>query len=164
MQVQHLTRASPRVNSVLCRICVLRLELIPLSLFVLSHAGNEELVLVHLQVLLRLLVRVQPLAHLQPLRDLYCLTPEEEALLPSPPLAFDSHCHIDRIQTDFRLARSANIHKPARKKTPINLHLGPPDDHVVSRESVVASFCDTLRGVHQMWNRAQVCFVCLFSA
>ena len=63
----------------------------PPSSFVLSQAGNEEWVLVHWQVVLRLLARVQPLNRLQPLRDLYRLTPEEEVLLPSSPLALDSH-------------------------------------------------------------------------
>ena len=61
------------------------------SLFVLSQAGNEEWVLVHWQVVLRLLARVQPLNRLQPLSDLYRLILEEEALLPSPPLALDIH-------------------------------------------------------------------------
>ena len=60
------------------------------SSFVLSQAGNEEWVLVHWQVVLRLLARVQPLNRLQPLRELYCLTTEEE-LLPSSPLALESH-------------------------------------------------------------------------
>ena len=89
---------------------------IPQSSFVLSQAGNEEWALVHWQVVLRLLARVQSLARLQPLRDLYRLTPEE-ALLPSVPLFFDSPCHIDRIQTDYSLARSANIQKPARNNS-----------------------------------------------
>ena len=57
----------------------------------LSQAGNEEWVLVYWQVVLRLLARVQPLNRLQPLHDLYRLTPEEEVLLPSSPLALDSH-------------------------------------------------------------------------
>ena len=43
---------------------------------------------------MRLLVRVQSLARLQPLRDLYPLTPED-AVLPSATLFFDSPCHID---------------------------------------------------------------------
>ena len=59
--------------------------------FVLSHAGNEEWVLVHWQVVLRLLARVQPLNRLQPLRELYRLFTEEEVLLPSSPLALESH-------------------------------------------------------------------------
>ena len=63
----------------------------PPSSFVLSHAGNEEWVLVHWQVVLRLLARVQPLNRLQPLRELYRLTTEEEVLLPSSPLALESH-------------------------------------------------------------------------
>ena len=63
----------------------------PPSSFVLSHAGNAEWALVHWQVVLGLLARVQPLNHLQPLCDLYRLTPEEEVLLPSPPLALDSN-------------------------------------------------------------------------
>ena len=50
----------------------------PPSSFVLSHARNEEWVLVHWQVVLRLLARVQPLNRLQPLHDLYRLTPDEE--------------------------------------------------------------------------------------
>ena len=62
----------------------------PPSSFVLSQAGNEEWVLVHWQVVLRLLARVQSLNRLQPLRGLYCLTPEKEVLLPSSPLALDS--------------------------------------------------------------------------
>ena len=61
----------------------------PPSSFVLSQAGNEEWVLVHWQVVLRLLARVQPLNRLQPLRDLYRLTPEE-VLLPSSLLTVDS--------------------------------------------------------------------------
>ena len=61
------------------------------SSFVLPHARNEEWVLVHLQVVLLLLARVQPLNRLQPLCDLYRLNQEEEVLLPSPPLALDSH-------------------------------------------------------------------------
>ena len=61
------------------------------SSFVLSHNGNEEWVLVHWQVVLRLLARVQPLNRLQPLRGLYRLTTEEEVLLPSSPLALESH-------------------------------------------------------------------------
>ena len=60
------------------------------SSFVLSQAGNEEWVLVHWQVVLRLLARVQPLNRLQPLCDLYRLTPEE-VLLQSSLLALDSH-------------------------------------------------------------------------
>ena len=87
----------------------------PPSSFVLSDAWSEEWVLVHRQVVLRLLARVQPLARLQPLRDLYRLTPEEEVLLPHPPLAFGTYCHIDRIRIDFRLAMSASIQKPARE-------------------------------------------------
>ena len=63
----------------------------PPSSFVLSHAGNEEWVLVHWQVVLRILARVQPLNRLQPLCDLYRPTPEEEVLLQSPLLALDSH-------------------------------------------------------------------------
>ena len=62
----------------------------PPSSFVLSHAGNEEWVLVHWQVVLRLLARVQPLNCLQPLHDMFRLNPEE-VLLPSSPLALDSH-------------------------------------------------------------------------
>ena len=50
----------------------------PPSSFVLSHARNEEWVLVHWQVVLQLLARVQPPNPLQPLHDLYRLTPEEE--------------------------------------------------------------------------------------
>ena len=69
-------------------MCI-EMETKPPSSFVLSQAGNEEWVLVHWQVVLRLLARVQPLNRLQPLRDLY-LTPEEEVLLPSSPLALDS--------------------------------------------------------------------------
>ena len=122
----------------------------PPSYFGLSYAGNEEWVLVHWQVVLQLLARVQPqiqpriqpLARLQPLRDLYCLT-LEEALLTHSPLAIDIHCHIDRIRTDFRLARSASIPKPAREIQEICAHV-PPDDHVVSQEGVVASFFDTV--------------------
>ena len=95
----------------------------PPSSFVLSDAWSEELVLVHWQVVLRLLARVQPHARLQPLRELYRLTREEEALLPHPPLAFGTHCHIDRIQTDFHLAMSASIQKPAQENQR-NLLLG----------------------------------------
>ena len=114
MRVQHLIRASPRVNRVLCRIFVLRLEL------TLHLLWKEEWVLVHWQVVLQLLARVQPLARLQPLRDLYRLTPEEEALLPHPPLGFDTHCNIDRIWMDFRLARSTCEGK-SKKSAPMCL-------------------------------------------
>ena len=107
----------------------------PPSSFVLSHAGNEEWVLVHWQVLLLLLARVQPLARLQPLRELFPLSPEEEAQLPRPPLAFDSHCHIDRIRTDCHLARSASIQEICSQER-------PDDDHVVSLEGLVTSYCD----------------------
>ena len=63
----------------------------PPSSFVLSPAANEEWVLVNWQVVLRLLARVPLLNRLQQLRDLYRLTPKEEVLLPSSPLALDSH-------------------------------------------------------------------------
>ena len=88
---------------------------------------------------------------LQSLRVLYRLTPEKEALLPSPPLAFDSHCHIDQIRMGFRLARSANTHGKIQE---ICAKV-PPDEHVVSLEGVVNSSCYTLKDVYQMWNRAQ---------
>ena len=97
---QSVTQGQHQAMSDLC----ISIGTDPPSSFVLSHAGNEEWVLVHWQVLLWLLARVQPLARLQPLRELFPLTPEEEARLPSPPLAFDSHCHIDRIRTDCHLA------------------------------------------------------------
>ena len=71
-------------------MCI-KMETKPPSSFVLSQAGNEEWVLVHWQVVLRLLARVQPLNRLQPLCDLYRLTPEEEVLLQSSLLALDSH-------------------------------------------------------------------------
>ena len=71
-------------------MCI-EMETKPPSSFVLSQAGNEEWVLVHWQVVLRLLARVQPLNRLQPLCDLYRLTPEEEVLLQSSLLALDSH-------------------------------------------------------------------------
>ena len=71
-------------------MCI-EMETKPPSSFVLSLAGNEEWVLVHWQVVLRLLARVQPLNRLQPLCDLYRLTPEEEVLLQSSLLALDSH-------------------------------------------------------------------------
>ena len=71
-------------------MCI-EMETKPPSSFVLSQAGNEEWVLVHWQVVLRLLARVQPLNRLQPLCDLYRLTPEEEVLLQSSPLALESH-------------------------------------------------------------------------
>ena len=71
-------------------MCI-EMETKPPSSFVLSQAGNEEWVLVHWQVVLRLLARVQPLNRLQPLCDFYRLTPEEEVLLPSSPLALESH-------------------------------------------------------------------------
>ena len=70
-------------------MCI-EMETKPPSSFVLSQAGNEEWVLVHWQVVLRLLARVQPLNRLQPLCDLYRLTPEEEVLLQSSLLALDS--------------------------------------------------------------------------
>ena len=70
-------------------MCI-EMETKPPSSFVLSQAGNEEWVLVHWQVVLRLLARVQPLNRLQPLRELYRLT-TEEVLLPSSPLALESH-------------------------------------------------------------------------
>ena len=71
-------------------MCI-EMETKPPSSFVLSQAGNEEWVLVHWQVVLRLLARVQPLNRLQPLCNLYRLTPEEEVLLQSSLLALDSH-------------------------------------------------------------------------
>ena len=52
----------------------------PPSVFVFSHAGNEEWVLVHWHVLLRLLARVQPLARLQPLQEAFPLTSEDFVL------------------------------------------------------------------------------------
>ena len=107
----------------------------PPSMFVFSHAGKEEWVLVHWQVLLRLLARVQPLARLQPLRVALPLTSEEEAQLPRPPLAFDSHCHIDRIPTDCHLARPASIQEICSQER-------PDEDHVVSIESLITSYCD----------------------
>ena len=113
MYVQHFTRVLPRVNSV-SDFCI-QFCTNPPSSFVLSDAWSEELVLVHWQVVLRLLARAQPLARLQPLCELYRLAREEEALLPHQPLAFGTHCHIDRIRIDFRLARSASIQIPARE-------------------------------------------------
>ena len=71
-------------------MCI-EMETKPPSSFVLSQAGNEEWALVHWQVVLRLLARVQPLNRLQPLRGLYRLTTEKEVLLPSSPLALESH-------------------------------------------------------------------------
>ena len=82
---QRVTQDQQRAMIDMCK----EMETKPPSSFVLSQAGNEEWVLVHWQVVLRLLARVQPLNRLQPLRDLY-LTPEEEVLLPSSPLALDS--------------------------------------------------------------------------
>ena len=128
---QSVSQGQRRVMSDLC----ISIGTDPPSSFVLSHAGNEEWVLVHWQVLLRLLARVQPIARLQPLRDLFPLSPEEEAQLPKPPLAFDSHCHIDRIRTDCHLARSASIQEICSQER-------PDDDHVVSLEGLVTSYCD----------------------
>ena len=82
---QSVSQGQRRAMSDLC----ISIRTDPPSSFVMSQAGNEEWVLVHWQVVLRLLARVQPLNRLQPLRDLY-LTPEEEVLLPSSPLALDS--------------------------------------------------------------------------
>ena len=128
---QSVSQGQQRAMSDLC----ISIGTDPPSSFVLSHAGNEEWVLVHWQVLLRLLARVQPIARLQPLRELFPLSPEEEAQLPKPPLAFDSHCHIDRIRTDCHLARSASIQEICSQER-------PDDDHVVSLEGLVTSYCD----------------------
>ena len=128
---QSVSQGQRRAMSDLC----ISIGTDPPSSFVLSHAGNEEWVLVHWQVLLRLLARVQPLARLQPLRELFPLSPEEEAQLPRPPLAFDSHCHIDRIRTVCHLARSASIQEICSQER-------PDDDHVVSLEGLVTSYCD----------------------
>ena len=128
---QSVSQGQQRAMSDLC----ISIGTDPPSSFVLSHAGNEEWVLVHWQVLLRLLARVQPIARLQPLRELFPLSPEEEAQLPKPPLAFDSHCHIDRIRTDCHLARSASIQEICSQEL-------PDDDHVVSLEGLVTSYCD----------------------
>ena len=128
---QSVSQGQRRAMSDLC----ISIGTDPPSSFVLSHAGNEEWVFVHWQVLLRLLARVQPLARLQPLRELFPLSPEEEAQLPRPPLAFDSHCHIDRIRTDCHLARSASIQEICSQER-------PDDDHVVSLEGLVTSYCD----------------------
>ena len=54
-------------------------------------------------------------------------------LLQSPPLAFDSQCHIDRFRMDFRLARSASIQE-------ICVQVRPDEDHVVSFEGGVTRF------------------------
>ena len=128
---QSVSQGQQRAMSDLC----ISIGTDPPSSFVLSNAGNEEWVLVHWQVLLRLLARVQPIARLQPLRELFPLSPEEEAQLPKPPLAFDSHCHIDRIRTDCHLARSASIQEICSQER-------PDDDHVVSLEGLVTSYCD----------------------
>ena len=128
---QSVSQGQQRAMSDLC----ISIGTDPPSSFVLSHAGNEEWVLVHWQVLLRLLARVQPIARLQPLRELFPLSPEEEAQLPKPPLAFDSHCHIDRIRTDCHLVRSASIQEICSQER-------PDDDHVVSLEGLVTSYCD----------------------
>ena len=71
---QSVTQGQHRAMSDLC----ISIGTDPPSSFVLTHAGNEEWVLVHWQVMLRLLARVQPLARLQPLRELFNLTLEEE--------------------------------------------------------------------------------------
>ena len=63
------------------------------------------------------------------------MTSEEEAQLPRPPLAFDSHCHIDRILTDCHLARSASIQEICSQER-------PDKDHVVSLEGLITSYCD----------------------
>ncbi|MEW8545085.1 MAG: hypothetical protein AB2693_16290 [Candidatus Thiodiazotropha sp.] len=99
------------------------------------QTGNEEWVLVHWQVLLRLLAKVQPPARLKPLRELFRLTPEEEASLQRPPLAFDSHCHLDRCRSAFRLPRTASLQQ-------IYAYVRPDVDREVTLEGVVASFCD----------------------
>ena len=84
-------------------------------------------------MLLRLLARAQPIARLQPLRDLFCLTLEKEALF--PPFAFDSHCHIDQIRADFCSARSASILE-------ICAQVRPDEVQVVSLGGVIISVCD----------------------
>ena len=84
--VESVTQDQQRAMIDMC----IAMETKPPSSFVLSQAGNEEWVLVHWQVVLRLLARVQPLNRLQPLRELYRLT-TEEVLLPSSPLALESH-------------------------------------------------------------------------
>ncbi|MEW8542640.1 MAG: hypothetical protein AB2693_03825 [Candidatus Thiodiazotropha sp.] len=104
------------------------------SRFDFSTAGNEEWVLVHWQVLLRLLAKVQPPARLQPLRELFRLT-EEEPSLPRPPLAFDSHCHLDQCRLEFRFPRTASLQQTCA-------HVRPDVDREVTLEGVVASFCD----------------------
>ena len=123
--------------------------------FDLSQAGNDVWILVHWQVLVRLLARVQPPARLQPLMNLFQLTPEEEASLPRPPLAFDSHCHLDRCRTEFGLPRTASLQE-------ICDQIRPDENREVTLEGVVASFCDpvtypTPEEVHTL--TSQGCYV-----
>lgn len=105
------------------------------SHFDLSQSGNQEWILVHWAVLLHLLSRIQPVSRLQSLREIYPLTQEDEAMLPKPPLAFDSHCHLDRCRKDFRLRPDASLQEICAKAQ-------PDDKHVVALEGVVANFCD----------------------
>ena len=129
-----LERVTPLQERAMTGVCV-RLGLEIPDRFDVSSAGNEEWQLVHWQVLLRLLARVEPPARMQSLRDLFPLNPDEEALLPRPPLAFDSHCHLDRCRTDFRLPRTASLQE-------ICAQARPKEDYVVQLEGVTASFCD----------------------
>lgn len=129
-----LEKVTPLQEQAMTGVC-LRLGTDIPSSFDVSRAGNEEWQLVHWQVLLRLLARVEPPARMQSLRDLFPLRPEEEALLPRPPLAFDSHCHLDRCRTAFRLPRTASLQE-------ICAQVRPTEDQAVELEGVVASFCD----------------------
>ena len=103
-----LKRVTPLQERAITGVC-LRLGIEIPNTFDISSAGNEEWQLVHWQVLPRLLARVEPPARMQSLRDLFPLNLEEKALLPRPPLAFDSHCHLDRCRTEFCLPRTASV-------------------------------------------------------
>ena len=73
-----------------------------------SHLpGPKEWILVHWQVLLVLLAKIQPPARPQTLRDRYPITPEGGAMHPKPPTAHDSDCHLNRCHRDYNLQQSA---------------------------------------------------------
>ena len=106
---QSVTQDQQRAMLDMC----IEMETKPPSSFVLSQAGNEEWVLVHWQVVLRLLARVQPLNRLQPLRGLYRLTTEDEVLLPSSPLALESHWRdVDQMLKGARGLVGAKLPDP----------------------------------------------------
>ena len=100
----------------------------------ISAASTHPGILVIWGVLLQLLSRVQPPSNIASLRTLYRLT-KDEATLPKPAVAFDSHCHLDRCWRDFRLPADASLQQICSKAR-------PDDEHVVDLEGVVANYCD----------------------